>query len=232
MMLRSSSTPVLGSLLSSFPDSPNNNIHSETCHALKHFPPTSVPQPYHKLTCHQTRSFACGSSPISPSIGELERQNKGFRRVQSDGNLQDLAYFSCNNEERLEYLDPSKRFSARHRSLVLETIPSYSTAKHNGLSEEEEDEEMESETLTDSLEHVRVYVKIVLNQPVVGWVWFRHHWLKIEYEGLHLLCAYYGKYGHMARSCPNAVVVEIQKPVSQPGMVGMELVAAMMQTSQ
>ena len=29
---------------------------------------------------------------------------------------------------------------------MLETIPSYSTAKHNGLSEEEEDEEMESES--------------------------------------------------------------------------------------
>ena len=146
-MLRSSSTPVLGSLLSSFTDSPNNNIHSETCHALKHFPPTTVPQHYHKLTFHQTGSSACGSSPISPSIGELERQNKGLiRRVQSDGNLQDLAFFSCNNEERFEFSDPSKRFSARHRSLVLETIPSFSTAKHNGLSEEEEDEEMESES--------------------------------------------------------------------------------------
>ncbi|TKY62312.1 hypothetical protein E2542_SST12168 [Spatholobus suberectus] len=155
MLLRSSSTPVLGSLLPSFTDSPNNNIHSETCHALKHFPPTSVPQHYHRLSFHQTGcftlpSFSCGSSPISPSIGDLERQNKGgFRRVQSDGNLQDLVYSSCsnnnNNEDRLEYSDPpTKRFSARHRCLVLETIPSFYTGNHEGLREE--DEEMESES--------------------------------------------------------------------------------------
>ncbi|KAL2344915.1 hypothetical protein Fmac_006200 [Flemingia macrophylla] len=148
MMLRSSSTPVLGSLLSSFTDSPNNNIHPETCHGLKHFPPTSVPQHYHKLSLHQTGSFSlstfsCGSSPISPSVGELERQNKGFRRVQSDGNLHDLVYSSCNNEERLEYSDPAKRFAARNRTLVLETIPSFST-KQNGVRQEEEDEETES----------------------------------------------------------------------------------------
>ncbi|RDY10837.1 hypothetical protein CR513_04570 [Mucuna pruriens] len=151
MLLRSSSTPVLGSLLSSFTDSPNNNIHSETCHALKHFPPPSFPQHYHKLSFLQTGPFtlSCGSSPISPTISELERQNKGFRRVQSEGNLQELTYSSCNNnnEDRFDYSDPPKRFSARHRCLVLETIPSFSTAKHNGLSEEEEeDEEMESES--------------------------------------------------------------------------------------
>lgn len=150
MLLRSSSTPVLGSLLSNFTDSPNSNIHSETSHALKHLPPTSFPQHYHKLSVHQTGSFtlpsfSCGSSPISPSIGELERQNKGFRRVQSDGNLQDLAY-SCNNEDILEFSDPPKRFSTRNRCLVLETIPSFSLVKHNGFRVEEEDEEMESES--------------------------------------------------------------------------------------
>ncbi|KAK7284155.1 hypothetical protein RJT34_18896 [Clitoria ternatea] len=143
MLLRSSSTPVLGSLLNSFNDSPSNNVHSD---AHKHLPPTSVPQNYHqKLSFHQTGSFglspfSCGSSPMSPSISDLERQNKGFRRAQSDGNLQDLAYSSCNNEDRLDYSDPSRRFSARHRYMVLETIPSFSTGRHKGLLEEEEDE--------------------------------------------------------------------------------------------
>ncbi|XP_027349716.1 uncharacterized protein LOC113861229 [Abrus precatorius] len=147
MLLRSSSTPVLGSLLSSFTDSPSNNIHSETSHAVKHLPPTSVPQHYHKLSIHPIlSSFSCGSSPISPSIAELERQNKSFRRVQSEGNLQDLAFSSCNNnEDRFEYSDPPKWFSARNRCLVLETIPSVSTGKGKGLSEEEEDEETESD---------------------------------------------------------------------------------------
>ncbi|KAK7336911.1 hypothetical protein VNO77_17464 [Canavalia gladiata] len=150
MLLRSSSTPVLGSLLSSFTDSPSNNIHSEACHALKHLPPSSVSQHYHKLSFHQTTlpPFSCGSSPISPSIADHERQVKGFRRVQSEGNLQDLAYSSCNynnNEDRLEHSDLPKRFSARNRCLVLETIPSCSTGRHKGLCEEEEDEETESE---------------------------------------------------------------------------------------
>ncbi|XP_061343462.1 uncharacterized protein LOC133289504 [Gastrolobium bilobum] len=152
MLLRSSSTPVLGSLLSSITDTPSNSIHTEACHALKHLPPTSVPQHHHKLSLHQTGSFSlstfsCSSSPISPSIAELERQNKGFRRVQSEGNLEDLAYSSFNNnEDRFNYADPPKRFSVRQRCMALETIPSFSISKHKGLRQEEEDEEWESDS--------------------------------------------------------------------------------------
>ncbi|XP_020203712.1 uncharacterized protein LOC109789219 [Cajanus cajan] len=47
----------------------------------------------------------------------------------------------------------------------------------------------------------RVCVEIDLNEPVVGKVWFRNVWFKIEYEGLHLLCAKCGRYGHVARQC-------------------------------
>ena len=89
--------------------------------------------------------FSCSSSPISPSISDLERQSKGFRRVQSEGSLEDLAYASCNNNED-RFMDIPKRFSARQRCMALETIPSSSGCNHKGLREEDEDEEMESET--------------------------------------------------------------------------------------
>ncbi|CAK8543655.1 unnamed protein product [Lathyrus sativus] len=131
MLLRSSSTPVLGSLLSSgsFTDSPNHH----------HVPP---PTHHSKLSFHQSGSFnlSCSSSPISPSIADLERQNKGLiRRVQSEGNLEDLAYA---NEERFSFMDhSSKRYSVRQRCLPLETIPSFSLSKRTGLREEEEDAE-------------------------------------------------------------------------------------------
>lgn len=47
----------------------------------------------------------------------------------------------------------------------------------------------------------RVRVEIELNKPVVGKFWFRDHWFKIEYEGLHLFCASCGKYNHMVQEC-------------------------------
>ncbi|MED6168017.1 hypothetical protein PIB30_008037 [Stylosanthes scabra] len=144
MLLRSSSTPLLGSLHSSFTDSPNNNtIHSESSHAFKHHLPPCVPQPHHpKISFHQSSfmQFSCTSSPISPSISE--GQNKGFRRVQSEGSLKDLAFTTCNsNNEDIVGDIPFKRFSARPKCNVLETIPSFSVTKHKGLREEDEDDE-------------------------------------------------------------------------------------------
>ena len=152
MLLRSSSTPVLGSLLSSsgsFTDSPihhhSHSLHPESYHALKHLPPPTTSLHHH----HHNHKLSCTSSPISPSIADLERQNKGLiRRVQSEGNLEDLAYAtSCNNnEERFNYMDSSsKRYSVRQRCLALETIPSFSLSKQTGLREEEEDEESDFE---------------------------------------------------------------------------------------
>ncbi|XP_020208121.1 uncharacterized protein LOC109793062 [Cajanus cajan] len=47
----------------------------------------------------------------------------------------------------------------------------------------------------------RVCVELELDRPVVGKVWFRNHWFKVEYEGLHLLCSKCGCYGHLSRAC-------------------------------
>ncbi|XP_054800791.1 uncharacterized protein LOC129304958 [Prosopis cineraria] len=134
MLLRSSSTPVLGSLLSSFSESPCNSMHFETILARKHLPPlptTSVPHHNHKLSFHQTGpinlSFSSTSSPISPSIADLDR-HRGFRRAQSEGNLEDLAYASC-----------------KKSLFTLDTIQSFSFSSHKGLREEEEEEGEESD---------------------------------------------------------------------------------------
>lgn len=148
MLLRSSSTPVLGSLLPSFSDSPshNNCNHYETNTIIIKHPPPTIHQNHKKFALHQTgslnlSSFSCNSSPISPSIADLDR-NKGFRRAQSDGNLEGLAYASCSTKEdqNIETNLP-KKFSARPKCTMLQTIQSFSFYNSKGEYEDEEDEE-------------------------------------------------------------------------------------------
>lgn len=52
----------------------------------------------------------------------------------------------------------------------------------------------------------RVCIEINLDEPVVGKVWFRDFWYRVEYEGLHLLCKSCGVYGHVARNCTQKIV--------------------------
>ncbi|PNX93227.1 hypothetical protein L195_g016378 [Trifolium pratense] len=47
----------------------------------------------------------------------------------------------------------------------------------------------------------RICVEIDLNEPVVGKVWLKGYWYKVEYEGLHIICYSCGRYGHHARNC-------------------------------
>jgi hypothetical protein len=47
----------------------------------------------------------------------------------------------------------------------------------------------------------RVCVEIDLNEPVVGKVWLKGFWYKVEYEGLHIICSSCGRYGHHTRNC-------------------------------
>lgn len=44
-------------------------------------------------------------------------------------------------------------------------------------------------------------VEINLEKPVVGKVWLREYWFKVEYEGLYRICATCGCYGHLAKEC-------------------------------
>lgn len=49
--------------------------------------------------------------------------------------------------------------------------------------------------------YARVCVQIDLNKPVIGKVWMRNFWYKVEYEGLHRICSTCGCYGHLSREC-------------------------------
>lgn len=47
----------------------------------------------------------------------------------------------------------------------------------------------------------RICVEIDLNQPVVGKVGINDQWYNVEYEGLHIICAQCGCYGHLFKDC-------------------------------
>ena len=46
-----------------------------------------------------------------------------------------------------------------------------------------------------------VCIEIDLTRPVIGRVWLQGHWYHVQYEGLHLLYAHCGHYGHLGRNC-------------------------------
>ncbi|KAD3068542.1 hypothetical protein E3N88_36422 [Mikania micrantha] len=146
MMMRSSSTPVLGSLLSPIsPENPNHRHHHHhdiTLHPYK----TS---PIHKLSLHQTPSpgsqhfttLSCHSSPISPSFG-----SGGIRRVQSEGNLESLmssSGYGGNDHDDFSFFNPPKKVSSRLHSCSLETIPSFSYQNSKFRSDGDESDEDE-----------------------------------------------------------------------------------------
>ncbi|KAK6159882.1 hypothetical protein DH2020_003263 [Rehmannia glutinosa] len=134
MLLRSSSTPVLGSLLQSFSESPNHNHHHHHQSDL----PSSIHHNCTKLSFSNGGSQNVAKSLVqSPSVAEI----KGFRRVQSDGNLEELANASYNNVDELSF---SKKFARKPNFCTLEAIPSFS--HHNlGTSFEDDDSDDEDE---------------------------------------------------------------------------------------
>ncbi|XP_022758534.1 uncharacterized protein LOC111305344 isoform X2 [Durio zibethinus] len=163
MLLKSSSTPVLGSLLSSIAaDSPNNNNHYETSTPFKHHPLTSFIDNHNRLSFHPSpgsvhlsTTVSCGSSPKSPSVVDQfsDFNLKGFRRVHSAGNLEGLVHAACDSNEQLYNQNQPKKLSLRHKCLKLESIPSFSFYNSRARCEEEEDEsflEEEEEELKEN----------------------------------------------------------------------------------
>lgn len=55
----------------------------------------------------------------------------------------------------------------------------------------------------------RVCVEVDLTKPVVGKVWLKDFWYKVEYEGLHRICSSCGCYGHLGRDCPSKKVQSV-----------------------
>lgn len=44
-----------------------------------------------------------------------------------------------------------------------------------------------------------VCVEMNLTKPIVGKVWLKGYWYKVEYKGLHSICTNCGYYGHLAK---------------------------------
>ncbi|GAB2234470.1 hypothetical protein Droror1_Dr00003724 [Drosera rotundifolia] len=158
-MLRSSSTPLLGSLLSSCSDSPIHTLYETNTIRLT---PVTFHQNLNKLPSHQSPShlnLSCYCSPISPSI-----QSNGLRRAQSDGNLDLLDSSLCRSCGNLDDSAPSKKFPRKGSCSLLETIPSFSYSSFCGFEDQEEntynevDEEDEEEQEVQMNEKDRLLV--------------------------------------------------------------------------
>ncbi|XP_042513559.1 uncharacterized protein LOC122088373 [Macadamia integrifolia] len=158
MLLRSSSTPVFGSLLSSFSDSPNRDFENSSSKNNKY--PSSSDHNLKKISFSHGghsyfSSFSCNSSPITPSLvgfpdfdpESSSAVSRGVRRARSEGNLEALAAASRDIEDSYTS-KPLTRRSRRPSMSVLETIPSFSVYnKRDGYEEERENEEEEEEEL-------------------------------------------------------------------------------------
>ncbi|OMO91898.1 Tetratricopeptide-like helical [Corchorus capsularis] len=151
MLLKSASTPVLGSLLSSITESPN---YHESSTPNRHFPSNSL---FHHNNHSSRLSFhpspgslhvSCGSSPVSPSFAFDHFERKGFRRAQSEGNLEGLvvhdSYYSSKSNDEFHY-DQKQINPARHNRLMLQTIPSFSFYNSRARCEEEDDDQSDVE---------------------------------------------------------------------------------------
>ncbi|XVE72861.1 hypothetical protein DITRI_Ditri11bG0072100 [Diplodiscus trichospermus] len=160
MLLRSSSTPVLGSLLNSIAESPNNNNHHETSSPLRHYPYYSFHPNHNKLSFHPSpgsvhfsTTVSASSSPASPflvdQVSDFDR--KGFRRVQSEGNLEGLVHAAGDiNEESYNHIQ-TKKLSARPKCSMLQTIPSFSFYNSRARCEKEEEYESDLEEEEEQL---------------------------------------------------------------------------------
>ncbi|CAI9107550.1 OLC1v1006929C1 [Oldenlandia corymbosa var. corymbosa] len=173
MLLRSSSTPVLGSLLSSFSETPNNSRRFSSSEVPNITTPEHAASnccskiSYNKPVGHGfTASLYSNSSPISPSVSEgFSSGNSlvsgGFRRAQSEGNLEALAGAATSNYvDDFTFSIPNKKLSRRpHHCSTLEVIPSFSyhnsslnSSEYDEDSEDEEDEEYPDEEMKENHE--------------------------------------------------------------------------------
>uniref|UniRef100_A0A7N0TPW7 Uncharacterized protein n=1 Tax=Kalanchoe fedtschenkoi TaxID=63787 RepID=A0A7N0TPW7_KALFE len=162
MLLRSASTPVLGSLISAIAESPNNN-HGESHSSIKH-QPAVVHHGLSKFSFHQPGplhfcSVSCNSSPAaSPARSEFSNSDghRGFRRAQSEGNLEGLVKASSNSYDDLYNCGSGLKREGRSRSSLLETIPSFSAFNLRDVFEDwdegEEIDDSEDEIIEDDLE--------------------------------------------------------------------------------
>ncbi|KAK4802597.1 hypothetical protein SAY86_000800 [Trapa natans] len=146
MLLRSSSTPVISALLSSHGENPGpghgHSLHHEATGIHSHM--AVFGHNHQKLSFHAP-TFSCASSPISPSVVDSNRN--GFRRAQSEGNLEELLASDVKEDDKFCEPYQARKFEpVRPRSgSVLQTIPSFSFYRSGGGYEEEEEENGEDD---------------------------------------------------------------------------------------
>ncbi|KAI3925746.1 hypothetical protein MKX01_003305 [Papaver californicum] len=149
MMLRSSSTPVLGSLLSSS-ESPNHENNKNNYSDLKKISFSHGGTNFNSFTCSISSPLSRSISGFSDSSDKEVSSTKGFRRAQSDGNLEGLASAaSCGGyiQEFIHFSsNPSSPFKSVKRNSMLQSIPSLSDFNSKGGSEEDDyEDEIENE---------------------------------------------------------------------------------------
>lgn len=144
MLLRSSSTPILGSLLADSCEAVTPNHHFKKVL----YPPHFGSYNFNKFSC------CSSSSPGSPSVSEFssgkQLSRNGFRKVMSEGNLEGLAVHEpCCGEDEFSLAIPLKKFP---RMNGLETIPSFSFHGSGSCEDEESEEEDELEEAIDGVD--------------------------------------------------------------------------------
>ncbi|KAK1591054.1 hypothetical protein Q3G72_001528 [Acer saccharum] len=128
-MLRSSSTPVIGSLLSPVSDSPNRDLETTINTKL------SFSQGLHHLNLTPP---SCCSSPISQFSRETNSSRlKGFRKSRSDGYLEGLAYSSCDSEAFRNSNTQHKSSNKKYKSMLRSAL---SFSIYNSVDEIEDEE--------------------------------------------------------------------------------------------
>jgi tetratricopeptide (TPR) repeat protein len=160
MLIRSSSTPLLGSLISSISDSPNHHLHHNYQPEVQLYTGSKPPAP-RRLSFHQSPSqnftnISCNSSPIS--LTDFSGSSKkGFQRAQSEGNLVSLANDSSQVDEFSLSITRMK-FARKPNCSSLQTIPSYSAYNTTSSNEDadsgdenQENQEFDYEKITMSL---------------------------------------------------------------------------------
>lgn len=135
MLLRSSSTPAIGTLLSSVSDSPNSAHHH-------HFNLTSFSCNSSSPNSHSASGFI-EFNPGSKSLGL-----KAIRRAWSDGNLEGLVDSSCDMEEFRNSVAPRTSSSYQDNNSMLETAPSFSIFHSGILDFQGSDQEPLERTIT------------------------------------------------------------------------------------
>ncbi|XP_026381651.1 uncharacterized protein LOC113276282 isoform X2 [Papaver somniferum] len=157
MMLRSSSTPVLGSLLSSSSyssESPNHENNNKNNSELNKISFSHGGTNFNSFSCSISSPLSRYNSGFSDSSDrEASSTNKSFRRAQSDGNLGELAAAASGGgdtdiQEFNRFLsNPSSPFKSAKRSSMLQSIPSLSD--FNWRRGSEEDDYVEDEIKND-----------------------------------------------------------------------------------